>query len=108
MDGWFGRLLLAEEAVEVTWAIGWEAVSDSSVLRRGWNGTTPATHPGGPAPAVSLQERLTSEIADALDSCLKPAGVLVEVEAQHGCVSCRGVRQDRMVVVTRARRGSPL
>jgi GTP cyclohydrolase I len=57
---------------------------------------------------LTLQERLTSEIADALDACLKPAGVLVEVEGQHGCVCCRGVRQDQMVVVTRARRGCEL
>lgn len=54
---------------------------------------------------LTLQERLTTEVADALFTYLRPHGVLVEVTAKHGCISCRGVRQDRMEVTTVAKRG---
>lgn len=54
---------------------------------------------------LTLQERLTGEIADALFTHLRPVAVEVEVTARHGCVCCRGVRQARMDVVTLARRG---
>ena len=53
-----------------------------------------------------LQERLTEEIADALDAGLAPAGVMVVLDAVHGCVSARGVRQARSSTVTMATRGS--
>jgi GTP cyclohydrolase IA len=53
-----------------------------------------------------LQERLTEEIADALEQGLAPAGVLVVLDATHGCVSARGVRQARSSTVTLAARGS--
>lgn len=53
-----------------------------------------------------LQERLTEEIADALDAGLDPLGVLVVVDAVHGCVTARGVRQNRSSTVTLASRGS--
>ena len=53
-----------------------------------------------------LQERLTEEIADALQTGLDPAGVLVVLDAVHGCVSSRGVRQARSSTVTMASRGS--
>lgn len=53
-----------------------------------------------------LQERLTEEIADALQTGLDPRGVLVVVDATHGCVSARGVRQVRSSTVTIAARGS--
>ena len=53
-----------------------------------------------------LQERLTEEIADALDEGLDPLGVLVVLDAQHGCVSARGTRQVDSSTVTLASRGS--
>lgn len=53
-----------------------------------------------------LQERLTEEIADALIDGLDPKGVLVVLDAVHGCVSARGVRQARSSTVTMASRGT--
>jgi GTP cyclohydrolase IA len=53
-----------------------------------------------------LQERLTEELASALDEGLAPLGVLVVLDAVHGCVSARGVRQARSSTVTMATRGS--
>lgn len=52
-----------------------------------------------------LQERLAEEIADALDTGLEPLGVLVVLEATHGCVTARGARQSRSSAVTVASRG---
>ncbi len=52
-----------------------------------------------------LQERLTEEIADALQTGLDPLGVLVVLDAVHGCVTARGVRQSRSSTVTMASRG---
>jgi len=53
-----------------------------------------------------LQERLTEEIADALERGLEPQGVLVVLDAVHGCVSARGARQARSSTVTMASRGT--
>jgi GTP cyclohydrolase I len=55
---------------------------------------------------LTLQERLTGEIADALFTHLRPVAVEVEVTAWHGCVCCRGVRQPGMEVVTVTRKGN--
>ena len=52
-----------------------------------------------------LQERLTEEIADALQTGLDPKGVLVVLDAVHGCVSARGARQAASSTVTVASRG---
>lgn len=52
-----------------------------------------------------LQERLTEEIAEALERGLGPRGVVVVLDAVHGCVSARGVRQSRSSTVTMATRG---
>ncbi|GAA2175322.1 GTP cyclohydrolase I FolE [Agrococcus versicolor] len=52
-----------------------------------------------------IQERLTDEIADAFVRGLAPRGVLVVVEATHGCVTARGARQVRSSTVTMASRG---
>jgi len=52
-----------------------------------------------------LQERLTEQIADALQTGLQPAGVLVVLDAVHGCVTSRGPRQVRSSTVTLACRG---
>ena len=52
-----------------------------------------------------VQERLTSQIADTLDKALSPKGVLVVVEAEHLCMSMRGVEKPGTVTVTSAVRG---
>jgi GTP cyclohydrolase I len=53
-----------------------------------------------------LQERLTTQIADTLMEGLEPHGVLVVVEAEHLCMSMRGVKKPGSVTVTSAVRGS--
>lgn len=53
-----------------------------------------------------LQERLTEQIADALNDGLAPRGVLVVTDAVHGCVTARGVQQVRSSTVTVATRGT--
>jgi GTP cyclohydrolase IA len=53
-----------------------------------------------------LQERLTEEIAEALEVGLEPTGVLVVLDAAHDCVAARGARQSRSTTVTLATRGS--
>ena len=52
-----------------------------------------------------VQERLTSQVADALDASLRPKGVMVVVEAEHLCMSMRGVRKAGTTTVTSAVRG---
>ena len=45
------------------------------------------------AKRLQLQERLTSQIAEEIMRCLKPKGVFVVCEAEHTCMTCRGVRK---------------
>lgn len=52
-----------------------------------------------------VQERLTSEIADAVHEVLDPQGVLVVVEAEHMCMTMRGVKAHGSNTVTSAIRG---
>ncbi|MFV0316483.1 MAG: GTP cyclohydrolase I FolE [Microthrixaceae bacterium] len=52
-----------------------------------------------------VQERLTSQVADAIESSLNPRGVLVVVEAEHMCMSMRGIRKPGASTVTSAVRG---
>jgi GTP cyclohydrolase IA len=52
-----------------------------------------------------VQERLTSQIADALEERLEPRGVIVVVEAEHLCMSMRGVRRPGARTITSAVRG---
>ncbi|HOX08524.1 MAG TPA: GTP cyclohydrolase I FolE [Planctomycetota bacterium] len=52
-----------------------------------------------------LQERLTSEIADILMNTLHPRGVMVVVEAEHLCMTMRGVRKPGAVTTTSVVRG---
>jgi len=50
---------------------------------------------------LQLQERLTNQIAHALNDALRPRGVAVVIEASHGCMSTRGVRQHGSSMVTK-------
>ncbi len=52
-----------------------------------------------------VQERLTTQIADALESNLSPRGVIVVVQAEHLCMSIRGVRKPGALTTTSAVRG---
>jgi GTP cyclohydrolase I len=52
-----------------------------------------------------VQERLTSQVADAVLKRLSPRGVIVVVEAEHLCMAMRGVRKPGSVTMTSAVRG---
>jgi GTP cyclohydrolase IA len=52
-----------------------------------------------------VQERLTTQIADAIEKALDPRGVLVVIEAEHLCMSMRGVQKPGSKTVTSAVRG---
>ena len=52
-----------------------------------------------------VQERLTTQIAEALTHALKPRGVIVVLEAEHLCMTIRGVRKPGAKTITSAVRG---
>lgn len=52
-----------------------------------------------------VQERLTTQIADSIMNKLKPKGVLVIIEAEHLCMSMRGVKKPGIITTTSAVRG---
>jgi GTP cyclohydrolase I len=52
-----------------------------------------------------LQERITKEVADLIMTELKPYGVLVVIEAEHMCMTMRGVRKPGSKTITSAVRG---
>ena len=52
-----------------------------------------------------VQERLTSQIADALVEILQPSGVIVIIDCEHLCMSMRGVRKSQARTTTSAVRG---
>ena len=54
---------------------------------------------------LQVQERLTTEIADTMERSLKPRGTLVVIEAEHLCMTIRGVRKPGARTVTSAVRG---
>ncbi len=54
---------------------------------------------------LQVQERLTTDIADCIMKKLKPKGVMVVVEAEHLCLSMRGVKKPGILTVTSAVRG---
>lgn len=51
---------------------------------------------------LQIQERLTNQIAEAILSCLKPKGVMVVCEAEHTCMTCRGVKKPGSKTITYA------
>ena len=55
---------------------------------------------------LQVQERLTTQIADSLMRILEPRGAIVVLEAEHLCLSMRGVRKPRARTVTSAVRGA--
>jgi len=57
------------------------------------------------AKRLQVQERLTTEIADIVMKKLKPMGVMVIIEAEHLCMSMRGVKKPGVLTVTSAVRG---
>jgi len=54
---------------------------------------------------LQVQERMTTQIADAIEAALAPRGVLVVVDAEHLCMSMRGVKKSGTSTVTSAVRG---
>ncbi|MGD8325795.1 MAG: GTP cyclohydrolase I FolE [Sphingomonadales bacterium] len=54
----------------------------------------------GFARRMQVQERLTAEIADAIQEVLEPVGVAVVIEATHGCMTCRGVETPDVKMTT--------
>jgi GTP cyclohydrolase I len=59
----------------------------------------------GYARRLQVQERMTTEIADAIARVLSPRGVLVVLEAEHLCMSMRGVKKPGTMTVTSSVRG---
>lgn len=52
-----------------------------------------------------IQEQLTGQIADALENYLEPKGVMVMIEAEHMCMTMRGIKKPGSKTVTVAKRG---
>jgi GTP cyclohydrolase I len=59
----------------------------------------------GYARRLQVQERMTTQIAEAVERVLAPKGVLVVVEAEHLCMSMRGVKKPGTLTITSAVRG---
>jgi GTP cyclohydrolase I len=59
----------------------------------------------GYARRLQVQERMTTDIAEAMQRELQPRGSIVVIEAEHFCMSMRGVKKDGMTTVTSAVRG---
>jgi len=59
----------------------------------------------GYAKRFQVQERLSNQIADAMEDILKPEGVMVVIEAKHMCMCGRGVKKKDSLTVTTSSRG---
>jgi GTP cyclohydrolase I len=55
---------------------------------------------------LQLQERLTHNIADAINEFVSPRGAACVIEATHGCLSCRGARKQRATFITSSMLGA--
>ncbi len=53
-----------------------------------------------------VQERMTTEIADAIDEAIKPSGIAVVIQAEHLCMIMRGIKKPGSNVITSAIRGA--
>ena len=51
------------------------------------------------------QERITTQVADALEKHLKPLGAAIIIEAKHECMGCRGIKKSNATMTTSAMRG---
>ena len=60
----------------------------------------------GFARRLQVQERMTTQIVEAMENELHPRGSIVVLEAEHFCMSMRGVKKDGMTTVTSAVRGA--
>lgn len=58
------------------------------------------------AKRLQIQERMTADIAQSLDRVLQPKGAAVMIEAEHGCMACRGVHKDGVSMVTKTLTGA--
>ncbi|MDP3790698.1 MAG: GTP cyclohydrolase I FolE [Candidatus Omnitrophota bacterium] len=58
------------------------------------------------AKRLQVQERITTDIADIIMKKLKPKGVMVIIEAEHMCMSMRGVKKPGVMTITSAVRGT--
>ena len=54
---------------------------------------------------LTIQERLTTDVAEAMEQALAPAGVMVVISAEHLCMSMRGIKKAGAVTTTSAVRG---
>ncbi len=54
---------------------------------------------------LQIQEKMTAQIANAIEEHLKPKGIAVVVEAHHQCMSARGIKKQSTTMVTSAMRG---
>jgi GTP cyclohydrolase I len=54
---------------------------------------------------LQVQEKLTAQIADAVEQALEPRGVMVVIDAEHLCMSMRGVQKSGTTTITSAVRG---
>jgi len=54
---------------------------------------------------LQIQEQMTVQIADAIEQSLSPLGVMVMIEAEHTCMTMRGVKKPGVMTVTTAARG---
>lgn len=57
------------------------------------------------AKQLTVQERVTQQVVELIDTHLAPRGVMVVIEAEHGCMSTRGVEEPEAQTVTSAFRG---
>ena len=52
-----------------------------------------------------LQEKITTQFANAINKAIRPQGVMVVIKAEHFCMSMRGIKKPNSIVVTSAIRG---
>ncbi len=58
------------------------------------------------AKRLQIQEKMTAQIANTIDEVLQPHGVAVVIEAQHQCMTTRGIRKPGVTMVTSRMLGS--